>query len=54
MLHKGTKVYIDGRLSTKKFTNSEGLEKTITEIVANDMIVLDSKRKEEDENAKVA
>lgn len=53
MLHKGSKVYVDGRLSTKKFTNPEGLEKTVTEIVANDIIVLDPKRIVE-EDAKVA
>ncbi len=46
MLHKGTKVYIDGRLSTRKFTGQDGVERTSTEIVANDMIVLESKRQE--------
>lgn len=45
MLFKGSKVYIDGRLLTRKFTGSDQVERTTTEIVANDMIVLDSKRK---------
>lgn len=43
MLAKGKKVYIDGRLSTRKYTNSEGVEKVSTEIVANDMMVFDSR-----------
>lgn len=48
MLHKGTKVYIDGRLSTRKFVGQDGVERQSTEIVANDMIVLESKRQTEE------
>lgn len=44
LLKKGGKVYVDGRLSTRKFTGTDGVERTTTEIVANDMIVLESKR----------
>ena len=47
MLFKGSKVYIDGRLLTRRFTGSDGVERTNTEIVANDMILLDSRKKEE-------
>ncbi len=43
MLHKGTKVYIEGRLSTRKYVGQDGIERTTTEIVANDMIVLSPK-----------
>lgn len=49
MLHKGTKVYIDGRLLTRKFTGSDGVEKSATEIVANDMIVLSAKKEDVEE-----
>ena len=48
MLFKGSKVYIDGRLLTRKFVGQDSVERTTTEIVANDMIVLDSKRKVEE------
>ena len=43
MLHKGTKVYLEGRLSTRKYVGQDGIERTTTEIVANDMIVLSPK-----------
>lgn len=40
LLAKGTRVYIKGRIQTKKFTAADGVERESTEIVANDMIVL--------------
>lgn len=40
---KGTKTYISGRLSTRKYTGQDGVEKYITEITAEDMILLGSK-----------
>lgn len=44
ILTKGRKVYISGRLTNRKYTDKEGVEKFSTEIVANDMIALDSKK----------
>lgn len=43
---KGRKVYVEGRLSTRTFTGQDGNQRTITEIVIDDMILLDSKRPE--------
>lgn len=43
-LSKGRKVYIEGRLATRKYTNQAGAEVESTEIVASDMIILDSNR----------
>lgn len=43
-LAKGRKVYIEGRLQTRKYTNAQGTEVESTEIVANDMIILDSSK----------
>lgn len=43
LIKKGDKVYIEGRVQTRKFTNAEGEEKSSTEIVANEMILLRSK-----------
>lgn len=52
LLTKGRKVYVEGRLQTRKWTGQDGLERTTTEIVINDMIILDSRftgaAKEED------
>lgn len=43
MLLKGTKVFIEGRLQTRKYTGQDGIERTSTEVVANDMIILSPK-----------
>ncbi len=42
-LKKGMKVYVEGRLQTRKYTDREGQERTSVEIVANDMVMLDSR-----------
>ncbi len=43
-LTKGRKVFVEGRLSTRSWNAQDGTQKTITEIVISDMILLDSKR----------
>lgn len=43
LLHKGSKLYAHGRLTTRKWTGKDGIEKTTTEIVIDDMIVLTAK-----------
>jgi single-strand DNA-binding protein len=42
-LHKGSKVYIEGRLTQRKYTDKEGVQRTAVEVVASDMKMLDSK-----------
>lgn len=42
-LRKGSKVYIEGSLRTRKWEDSNGVERHTTEIVASDMQMLDSK-----------
>ena len=42
-LKKGSKVYIEGRLQTRKWQNKDGQDQYTTEIVANEMQMLDSK-----------
>jgi single-strand DNA-binding protein len=42
-LRKGSKVYIEGRLQTRKWQDKEGHDRYSTEIVANDMQMLDSR-----------
>lgn len=54
LLTKGRKIYVEGRLSNRSWTGQDGVQKNITEIVINDMIILDSKReRKEDEVAEV-
>jgi len=42
-LHKGSKVYISGRLTTRKYTDKEGNQRTAVEVTAEDMEMLDTK-----------
>jgi single-strand DNA-binding protein len=46
-LHKGSKVYIEGRLSQRKYTDREGVQRTAVEVIASDMQMLDRKPQEE-------
>lgn len=43
-LQKGSKVYIEGRLQTRKWQNKEGVDMYTTEIVGNELQMLDSKQ----------
>jgi single-strand DNA-binding protein len=42
-LKKGSKIYIEGRLQTRKWQGQDGQDRYTTEIVANDMQMLDSR-----------
>ncbi len=49
LLTKGRKVYVEGRLSTHSWTGQDGNQRTTTEIVIEDMILLDSKKSAKEE-----
>jgi single-strand DNA-binding protein len=40
-LRKGRKIYVEGRLQTRSYKDKEGVEKTVTEIVVDEMVMLD-------------
>ncbi|HEY7020518.1 MAG TPA: single-stranded DNA-binding protein [Ktedonobacterales bacterium] len=42
-LHKGSKVYIEGRMTSRKFTDKDGVERTFWDVVASEMQMLDPK-----------
>ncbi len=42
-LRKGSKVYIEGRLQTRKWQDQNGNDRYTTEIIANEMQMLDSR-----------
>lgn len=42
-LRKGSKVYVEGRLQTRKWQDQNGQDRYTTEIIANDMQMLDSR-----------
>lgn len=46
ILTKGKKIYIEGRLTYRTFTGKDNQEKNITEIVLDDFISFDSRKKD--------
>lgn len=48
LLTKGRKVYVEGRLQTRSWEPAEGEKRYTTEIVAEDMVILDSRRVSEE------
>src|SRR3989338_2122502 len=54
LLSKGRKTYVEGRLATHSWTAQDGAQRTTTEIVIDDMIILDSKKKIMEEAGAIA
>jgi len=44
LLVKGRKIYVEGRLRTNAWQTADGTQRSTTEVVIEDMIILDSKR----------
>lgn len=44
LLFKGRRVFVEGRLQTRSWTGQDGAQRQSTEIVIEDMIILDSRR----------
>ncbi|MGB9911027.1 MAG: single-stranded DNA-binding protein [Microgenomates group bacterium] len=44
LLFKGRKVYVEGRLQTRRWTGPDGSERQRQEVVISDMMILDSRR----------
>jgi len=42
-LHKGSKVYIEGRLELRKYVGNDGVQRTSVDVIASDMQMLDPK-----------
>lgn len=45
-LDKGSKVYIEGRLQTRKWTGQDGVERYTTEVIVGDLQMLDNNRQQ--------
>ncbi|HUP27526.1 MAG TPA: single-stranded DNA-binding protein [Chloroflexia bacterium] len=43
-LRKGSKVYIEGRLQTREYQGQDGQNRQSIEVVANEMLILDSRQ----------
>ena len=44
LLSKGRKAYFEGRIAYRKYTDKNGVEQNVAEIVIDDMLILDSRR----------
>jgi len=53
LLTKGRKIYVEGRLQTRTWQAQDGTQRTVTEIVIDDMIILDSRRAAGEEAAEL-
>lgn len=42
-LQKGSKVYIEGRMTSRKYTDKDGIERTVWDVIASDMEMLTPK-----------
>jgi len=51
LLSKGRRIYVDGRIQYREFTDAENNKKQISEIVIDDMIILDNKGNPDHMNA---
>jgi single-strand DNA-binding protein len=51
LLTKGRKAYVEGRLQTRSWDTPEGDKRFATEVVAEDMVLLDSRRSTEEPSA---
>ena len=43
-LHKGSKVYVEGRLTQRRYTDTVGAQRTAVEVIASDVKFLDPKQ----------
>ncbi len=53
-LRKGQKVYVEGRLQSRKYTDKDGVERTAVEIVAGEMLMLSGRDADEGRGTGVA
>jgi single-strand DNA-binding protein len=49
LLYKGRRIYVEGRLQTRQWTGQDGNARQATEIVIEDMLILDSNRRQGEE-----
>ena len=44
LIHKGTRVYVEGKIRSRSYDDREGQKRYVTEIVADNILLLDAKR----------
>ena len=43
-LKKGREVYIEGRIQSRKYTGKDGIERTVHEVIANEMQIINTRQ----------
>jgi single-strand DNA-binding protein len=43
LVHKGSKLYVEGKLKYRTFESRDGSKRTVTEIIADNIMLLDAK-----------
>ena len=46
-LHKGSRIYLEGRMQSRKYTDRDNIERTAWEVVLTDMQMLDARSGQE-------
>ena len=46
ILTKGTRIYVEGRIESRSYDDKDGVKRSVTDIVANNLILLDGRRPE--------
>lgn len=53
LLQKGANIFVEGKIENRKYTDKDGVEKVQTQIIANEMQLLDSKKAASDANGNI-
>jgi single-strand DNA-binding protein len=51
LVRRGSRVFIEGKLQTRNYEDKEGIKRYVTEVIAENVLVLDSKKVEGDNEA---
>lgn len=52
-LAKGSRVYVEGRLQTRRWQDQDGQDRSVTEVIASDLIILDKREQGSEQTSDV-
>lgn len=53
LVHRGSRIYVEGKIQTRSYDDREGQKRYVTEIVADNILLLDAKRNDATMNGTV-
>ena len=54
LIHRGSRIYVEGKIQTRTYDDKEGQKRYVTEIVADNILLLDAKRHDAPANGEAA